>query len=258
MAEKQISSRKTIDNILHKWWLVFLLMVVGGGIGFLIATLQPARFEATARISTSIDYTLAPRLEDYQEDRAIQEAGNVIFSDAVLEAVQAKLADKGISLGYEDILDTFSIERVDDLWTLRVTSSDPQLAAAAANAWLEEAYLQLNTAFEHAQTAETLGVYLQSLDDCLYADPEEIEQYALCAMNSTEALTEEILEKTELRNEELELSRALFPAMRYALVNEAQVPTSATLHTRGILVLSGAMLGFLVSVLLVVSLSKKR
>ncbi len=89
MAKNNISPKIIINKAINKWWLFFLFAVLGGAIGFLISMVHTPRYEAVARISTSIDYTISPKIEDYQEDRVIQDAGLLMISDDVLKAVRS-------------------------------------------------------------------------------------------------------------------------------------------------------------------------
>jgi len=257
MAKKYISPKKIINKAIKKWWLFFLFAVLGGAIGFLISMVQTPRYEAVARISTSIDYTISPKIEDYQEDRVIQDTGLLMISDDVLEAVRSNLADNGIAITHQEMIDSFTMERIDDLWTLRVTNFNPKLAEEMANVWMDEAYLQLDTAFQHAQTANSITVYIDSLERCLYADAEEAENYALCAVSSTDAITTEILKKTDLLKSELNLGRTINPSLRYSIISYAQTPNEPVFHTRGILILSNILLGVLAACTVIVIISGK-
>jgi len=107
MPSRDFSPKKYFQKVVEKWWILFLAMLIGGLIGVGLSFLKTPRYEAEARISTSIDYTVLPELEDYEEDRMINEAGWVMLSDAVLENVQSKAEEQGISLSYGEMLDTF-------------------------------------------------------------------------------------------------------------------------------------------------------
>ena len=243
--------RTAIERLIRSWWLLLIFMVIGGIIGYSIFDTFPPRYEAAASIATGIDYTFSPELEDYEEDRAINEAGRLIMSDSVLNNVETTLKSKGYMVSHQEILDTFYTERIDDLWTLRVTGSDPIIAAEFANTWLDEAYTQLDDAFKNAQDAYALTEYINSLEDCLQADPVEAQQYALCNISSTDEINKEIERVTNQRNDELILARAQYPAMRYSIVSEAYPPSEPDFHSRGILVLSSSVFGLVFAILVV-------
>ena len=248
-----------IQKTISKWWLLFLAMLAGGLLGYFVSTILAPRYEAAAKISTSIDYTSSCELEDYEEDRAINEAGWLMISDSVLENVHEQISEQGVSISYQEILDSFSVERIDDLWTLRVTSRSPESAILFANIWADEAYEQLDEAFEHAQYANSLAVYIRSLESCLEEIPEGSNQFAICTIDNVDTLSSEILLKTELLNQELKLSRALLPSARYALASYAQAPTESLVHTRGFLVLSSSVLGLICALIfLFISTGKEK
>lgn len=258
MTVQHVSIKHLIERLLKFWWLIIILAIIGGISGFLLASAISPRYEAVARLSTSIDYSISPNIEDYQEDRIIQDVGFLIISDEVLRNTRQALSLEGIDISEEETREMFYIERLDDLWTLRVTNPDPRLAAKMANAWLAEAYGHIDRAFQHAITAAALATYIDSLDQCLYADPEEAENFALCKMNSIEAVAAEIQEKSETLTEELRKSRTIYPALRYNIISEAPVPQEATYQTRGILTFSGALLGGVAAMLVTLIITTRR
>jgi uncharacterized protein involved in exopolysaccharide biosynthesis len=247
MSSRDFKPKLIIERTIRRWPLLFMAMLLGGAAAYGVSALLPPRYEAVAQVTTNIDYTIAPEIDDHLEDRAINEAGWLMVSYKVLGNVLSSAEEEGMDITYQDIKDTFSVERIDDLWTLRVVGPDPEDVVALANIWVEEAYAQLDEAAEHAQAASVLGTYLTSLEDCLDALPDEGGSYALCTADNVDDLAGEIEEKTLLLNKELELSRAIHPAARYALVSYAQVPVEPVFHTRGTLVFSGALLGLVIA-----------
>ena len=258
MTDNEFVPKTTVERLIDKWWLLLVAMVLGGTLGMFVSAMRPPRYEAVALISTSIDYTFSPNLEDYEEDRAINKAGELVMSDSVLQKTLEAINSFGYEYSYQEMLNDFSLERRDDLWTLRVTTVDAQMSADMANAWLEEAYLQLEEAFTNAQEAYALTEYLSSLEDCLQADAEEASQYALCNENSFEAIYEEIERVTEIRNQKLIKSRAQYPAVRYSVVRKATPPVKPSLNQQGIIVLSASFLGLLAAIVFITILPIKK
>ena len=248
MPSKDFKPKLLIEKTISKWRLLFLAMLAGGIAAYGAAGLFPARYEAVAQVTTNIDYSIAPEIDDHMEDRAINEVGWLMVSYPVLSNVLETVKEQGMEITYQDIMDHFTVERIDDLWTLRVTGSDPEAAAFLANVWVDEAYTQLDAASEHAQAASALRAYIYSLKNCLDALPDQSGNFALCTVDNVDKITKELTIKTKQLNEELELSRAIHPAQRYALVSHALTPTEPTFHVQGVLVLNGALLGLIFAV----------
>lgn len=256
MPSSDFSPRKFFDSIIVRWWLLFTAMVIGGILGTGLSFEKEPRFEAQASISTSVDYTLAPELEDYEEDRIINEAGWLMISDNVLEKVYTQAQENGIVVSYQDLSESFSTERIDDLWTLRVAGPDPEIASSLANLWLDEAFSQLDEASEHAQVASSIESYLSALEFCGSADLE-VEDSPICSFEDPDELDNEIKEQTTQLNIELEKSRGINSLARFAVVRYAEPPTSPSYQPRGIMAAVGILLGLVSGVGLVWFMSTK-
>jgi len=234
-----------LKNILNKWWLLVLAGVIGGAIGCLVSLTLPPRYEAYAQISSQLNYSEAYELEDYEENRAVNEVGWVCVLDPVLNEVENQLQDRGYKVDRSAIIEMFSVERIDDLWTLRVTHTDPQTAALFANIWADESYRQLTDAYSHALEAKNLQAHVSALNSCLSLPKQKTDFLEICSEKDEKTLTEEIREKTDLLEQELALARLLHPDLQFSFVSQAVVPRKPANRARGGLVFAGAALGFI-------------
>jgi len=239
-----------IKQLFNGWKRVAVLMILGGLCGVGASKLLTPIYETRAAIAVTIDYTLTGALSDIQEDQAMRGIGSLIDSDLVREKVRLKAEQNGIQIDQNSMVQNFTVEREDFRWFLRVRDADPLQAAAFANWWAEEAMLTLDSAMEHAVIADHYQHYLDTLDYCLQRlAPEEMSENA-CANLDFDYLSKEI-EKTAvaIRDEQV-LSYGLMPALQFFLAEEAPVNSGAVLGTRSILILSGAILGFLIAVII--------
>jgi len=255
MPSKDFSPKLFIESLIQKWWVLFLAIAIGGALGAGISLVLPARYEAEARISTSVDYTILPELEDYEEDRIINEAGWVMNSDEVLLDVQERAKKQGMRISFEDIKDRFSADRIDDLWALRVADSNQETAATLANIWADASFQYLMTAHKKALEASAIRSMIAGLESCQQDQGEAT--LALCNSTDRETLREEINALTADLEDALTLSKGLNPASNYAINSYAVVPLSASYHTRGVLAFLGMLLG-LISGILMLWFSGKR
>ena len=241
MPSSSFSARQFIIFMIQKWWVICLAMVVGGLLGVAISTLQPPQYEAQANISSSIDYTLLPDLEDYEEDRMINEAGWLIFSDQVFLDVQTRAKLEGYPIAFEDFDERFSADRVDDLWALRVVGEDAQEASTLANIWADVSYQHLTTAHAYALEASMIRSAITALESCQQADAGSA--FSLCEVTDMDTLQTELDKQTSALEDALALSQALNPASNYTINSYAVVPLAPSYQTRGAMAFLGMLLG---------------
>ena len=255
MPSNSFSPRKIMEDLIHRWWVIFLAIAIGGLLGTAFSTLSPPRFQAEARISTSIDYTILPDLEDYEEDRIINEAGWVMMSDPVLLAVQERAEGEGVNVPFADLTERFSVDRIDDLWALRVIGADPQQISQLANIWVDVSYQNLTDAHAFALQASALRSTIAALEDC--EDAEWPDALALCQSTDPQSLQAELDTLTAELDEALALSQGLNPASNYTINSYAEVPSLPSYQARGIMAFLGMLIG-LVSGLVVLWFTGKK
>jgi len=258
MPSQDLQPRDLFEKAIQNWRYIFLFIVFGGLLGYGLSFLQAPRYEAAAQISVSIDYARHPEIEDYEEDRAINEAGLLMVSDMVFDAVRTAAGREDISLSDAEMSGAFFAERIDDTWSLRVVGDDPNRTARVANLWAEEAFAQLDAAFTAAQEADALSGYIFALENCQDADSDTSDDYALCREGDPDAVENALREALSERDALLGQSRGLFPHARYTLVNFADVPAEATLHARGVFVFSGALLGLVLAMVYIFYLLSRK
>jgi hypothetical protein len=255
MPSSSFSARQYITFAIQKWWVFFLAIVIGGLLGVAISTLQPPQYEAQANLSSSIDYTLLPDLEDYEEDRIINEAGWLLFSDQVLLDVQTRAKMEGYPIAFEDFDERFSADRVDDLWALRVVSEDALEASTLANIWADVSYQHLTAAHAYALEASTIRAAIAALESCQQADAGSA--FALCEIMDMATLQAELDEQTTAMEDALVLSQALNPASNYTINRYAVLPLAPSYQTRGAMAFLGMLLGLVAGLVVLWFAGKK-
>lgn len=243
MPSTTFSPRAYFEKLIHHWWVIFLAIAIGGAAGAGLSLLTPPRYEAEAKISTSIDYTLLPELEDYEEDRIINEAGWVMLSDAVLLDVQERAKVEGVRFPFEDFATRFSSDRIDDLWALRVVGEDQQETSTLANIWVDVSLQHLTSAHAYALEASTIRSAIAALENCQQADDSTAP--ALCESTDVGTLEKELDALTAELEDAIALSLGLNPASNFTINSYAVVPLSPSYQARGVMALLGMLLGLM-------------
>ncbi|MCD4672804.1 MAG: hypothetical protein K8R77_09085 [Anaerolineaceae bacterium] len=251
MTNSQFTPKNTLDAALRYWWLVVAAMLLGAGAGWAFHRARPEIYESRASLAAGIDFARTGPLSDLEEDQAMELVGDVIkATDTKLMAI-----DLARTQGVDVPLESFDVnsfpERQNYLWVLRVRHVAPEASAVLTNAWLDAAYAALEEAYGHALIAEGLLQYTQSLTSCLENSVSSEPVQTLCSAGNLAEIQEELLVVNEAKKEEILASRGLFPAMAFTVVDRAPVPSAPIQYGRNTLVLSGAVLGFVLAVWLI-------
>jgi len=242
--DTSFSPLETFNKALRYWWLVFLLMVIGGLTGWVIHLLRPATYEASASISFAIDYGQTGQLTDVEEDQMLGLVGDVIASPQVIDKVIARGQQEGLIIAPAVFKKSIFPERKDYLWIMHVRLPDPLAAARLSGLWSEEAFAILSSALDHATTASKVQKYMDGLVSCLQQTVVTQPDQALCDQDLAKIQQDLLAAGKELHQEQL-ASQGILPALRFAEPAKPVVPTSPVQNGRNQLILAGAIIGFL-------------
>ena len=133
---------------------------------------------------------------------------------------------------------------------MHVRHSDSQVAARLSSLWAEEAYAVLNSALDHATAASKVQKYMDGLVTCLQQTVVTQPDQALCDQDLAR-IQQELLAAGKMLHQEQLASLGILPALRFAKPATPEAPASAVQYDRNLLILAGAMIGFLAGVLCV-------
>ncbi len=231
--------------MLHTWWLVALMMILGAGAGWAVHQVQPPVYESKAAISVSIDFTHTGQLTDVEEDYAIGVVGDVIGSSAVMDAAAADVQPAGQAAG--NLTQNGYLERYNNVWTLRVRDRDPQAAAGLANRWAQAAYAALNDAHSHALAADHLSRLQAGLSSCLEHSVAAGPAHTPCTLENLGTIQADLAQVDSVLQQEQQASQGILPYTSFALTGTAAAPTKPAINDRGRMVLAGALIGFVLA-----------
>jgi len=247
MKNQEFSPFESVERALARWWVMVILMIIGGSAGWIFHFFYPPVFEAKAVITINIDFEKR-QLTQYEEDSAFSAAGAIITSSGVKNLVIAEAQANGYSLDLSQIQENFYLERKQSVWELRVRDQEPKVAAELTNIWAEKATEVLNAALKHALQADQLQAQVNGLKNCLAGAPGQTATTQLdCKSISQEQIQATVKGLTGELVQEKKSSLGIIPIMTIGLTEVAGVPDKPAVFGQAGLVLAGAFIGLIVS-----------
>lgn len=240
-----------VENAIRGWWLVVLFISIGVAAGWLIHLTRPEVYQARGTITTSIDFNRTGALSEVQEDQLVGLTEDLMTIPETFNKAAEKARTEGIEidgLGFRKIAQT---DRSYDTWSLLVSHSDPYTAAKLANIWREVSYQELIEAYKHAVIAENLLRYMDSLSSCMEQSVAVDPVTAYCQPGNLEDLLVELDKTGKLAVEERTAAHGISTAILFSAGEPAQVPVRPAQSGKNLLLLGGALIGFLISFLVI-------
>jgi len=251
MSVKEFSPLEEFSRIYRRLWLVVLLIVIGGLVGWVFHLFKPPLYEARAIVVVDIDFAQTGKLEEIEQDQAIGAAFALLGSSPVLEQTMTDVRDQGVAFPGFLYNQNMFLERRQSQLFLRVRVENPQVAEKVTNLWVNRAYAALIDAHEHAMKAQVLRNYLAAMKECPSIPNGEPSTPSLCGSASLEEVQKNILAvETELEKETI-ASLGIIPALSIALSKNATLPNSPVSFGVGLLILAGALIGFFLALIII-------
>jgi hypothetical protein len=241
--DSEYSPLSAFQQTINNWWMVALLIVVGGLTGMIFHSLRQPVFETKAVFTIHLDFTQTGVLTEFEQDYAINTAKNILHSSSVIEKVEAELASRNIPHEAAVYGKNVFVERKQPLIEIIVRNQDPHTAALVANIWAEQAFIELKEAFSHALQAKSIRLYLAALESCGLGEGSEAGP-GICDYHTFEEIKGEIEAANHRLQEEVALSRGVIPALVFDHLHTAAVPGAPIAFGRNMLILGGALVGF--------------
>ncbi len=239
-------------HMLRYWKLVILMMIVGGLTGWLIHLSKPPLYESQSSISFAFNVTRYGPLPQIDEDAAMGAVGTIIATSPVPEFVYQQALHNGIhDLDPFPVGRSVFIERKSYQWVIRVRNPDPQAAAFIANSWAQRAFQELQVVSQHAERADALRIYLQSLESCLERMVVTEPSTAQCSLGSQADLLRLLQTVGAEFLTEQSLGRGFLPYLLFNPPGQAAPAIQPDQFGSNTLVLAGILIGFLLAILVV-------
>lgn len=246
MKVAEFSPLEEFYRVLNRWWLIVLLMLLGGGIGWIFHRAQPPIYETKANLLVHIDFSQTGPLTEYQQDHTIGAVQSLLISQSVEEEFIAGARARGIPEQALYYGTNFVLERRLYNLQMRVSNADPELAAEIANYWAEAGYTALLEAHGHAVRANVLSHYARTLESC-GVSVEELNP--LCQQMDAKDIPVALEELSASIQAETAASRGITHAVGFDFYQPAEVPERPAAYGANWLILFGALIGFGAAVL---------
>lgn len=244
--------------MLHRWLWLIAASLIGAVAAFVFSLLIPPRFETEAAIAVNLDYGSLEPLELVVEDRVLDRVWQLMVSDETLLQTQALVESKLSEAEIWDSLPSFRAHtRLDarlSRWELIGIHNQPEIAREIANSWMIIVLQRLDAASEHAWNAAQIeGIHFDV--QCI----SQLSGQSESLLWNCILLKDDVTEDEFLRfRAEFERSHGILPILTYEAVHEAVLPERPVLWGRGLSVLLGGITGFVIGVILVLSLSLQK
>jgi hypothetical protein len=129
----ELSPIEEFYAVIDRWWLIVLLMLLGGGFGWVFHRFQPPVYETKASFVVHIDFSQTGPLTEFEQDHTIGAVQSLLISFPVLEQLSAEAVSRAVQveeLGYGS---SIFLERRQYNLQMRVRNPDPKQAAQIAN-----------------------------------------------------------------------------------------------------------------------------
>jgi hypothetical protein len=237
-----------LSAALRGWWLLAVLILLGGVVGMAIARFRPTVYETGFSILTSIDLTNTGEQTQFEEDLGMEAVGQLIGSANLYQRVAAEAVKEGIPLDAHEMSTAAALERRLGTWRMRLRGNDPARIVRIAAIWQKLAIADLNDAYQHARVADGLQRKQLSLEACLNQSTFSEPSAGQCSPTNLRAVQAQLRASASLISEERTASRGLTSGIIMDTAPQPILSADAVLYRQGEMIAAGALIGLILGV----------
>jgi len=242
-----------VNRAVKYWWVVALLMIVGGITGLLVSVIAKPVYESNSVISTVIDFAYSGRMTDYEEDYLLTVIGDIVLSDAVMTQVVEAASNDNLAVEEKTLLAGLTASRQGFRWALSSRYSDAQVAQEVNRLWLKAAMNELQ-AFRSDSLAALAEFHAQvGIENCFEQSVVLDPATPYCSAQDMDLLQRQLenLADGSLRADLL--TRLLASRVSFEVTGEPDLPSRPVHLGRNISTLAGAMVGMLLALIVLIT-----
>lgn len=242
-----------LSAALRGWWLLVVMILLGGLVGMGIAQLRPPVYETGFVLLTSMDLTNTGEQTQFEEDLGMEAVGQLIGSLNLYERVAAAAGKEAIPLDAREMASMVGLERRLGTWRMRVRGNDPLRIARIAALWQKLAIADLSEAYQHARVADGLQRKQLALEACLNQSAFNEPSAGQCAPTNLRALQAQLRASASLITAERTASRGLTSGIIMDVTPQPILDANVVIYRRGELIAAGALIGLILGIWIVQS-----
>lgn len=232
-------------NLLAGWRLVLACLLLGVLLGSFLHQLRPPQYEATFTIHVVADEVRSGNLTQFEEDMALNAAGNLLLSTAVMQDVAALAGGDDRLVEWQDLQRMVTAERRWNEWRVRLLHEDPQLLARVAGLWVQVGQSALDEAYQHALAADRLARAAHSLETCPKDTVSVAPVQPQCAPAGFDAVQPVLAQAGQSLAAERSASRGIYAGLRLAPIDGPHQASRPARYGLDVLAAAGGLIGLL-------------
>jgi hypothetical protein len=233
---------------LKKWWVLALLMILGGIGGLFFTRLNKPIFQSQAAITTSIDFAYAGIFDDAEQDHLIMAIGDEIGSTKVLDAVVRLVEDEKLSLSKEEIQKSLTLSRKGYRWVLTARNTNAATAQKLAQLWADASIKTLIEVKNQTLVSYYFHTGNLALESCFAQSVVTDPVSASCSLDQLEKIRTAmgIPNENNANNANMSLTDTIsLSKISFELTQQPELASAPILFWQNLTVLAGAVIGLL-------------
>jgi capsular polysaccharide biosynthesis protein len=242
------------QRLLKRWYVLFVVGVLGGIVGIAISGLYPAQYEAKASLLVAVDWGRSITTQDLTIYQSVDRVRALILADETLEKARNQMSSNQKLPEYvpslEELRTKVRVSQTTSGFDVYVYADDPVFAADLANTWAEVSLEMFEEAILHAIRASELQKALYESYCSLRSLGEGDDQIVVWQCQSSNVEPDpESLPETML--DEISKSKGIPPFLTFAWLQKAVISNHPILWNRGFQIIAGVLIGLLGSAMLI-------
>jgi capsular polysaccharide biosynthesis protein len=231
----------------HQYLVSFSLMIIFAVVGLLVSFVFLPKYEAESYLITNLELVQDTNVTEVMVDSQLELIGQLMYHPDITNEVLRLEESAGNPTTLAQLKKTSMIERRLMTTVIKVRDEDPEIAARIASNWVEVAFNRLSEAYEHALLVSEAKWTITSIEDC-QTDPMVLET-SFC-QNLT---ADEVNNLTNYAHDvilvEAPKALGLTKDLQISQFQPASIPEESVQGTRSNLMLAGALIGLVLSLI---------
>jgi uncharacterized protein involved in exopolysaccharide biosynthesis len=231
----------------NHYLVIFSLMVIFASLGLLTSFLLKPKYEAESFLITNLNLVQNTNITEVMVDSQLELIGQLMYHPDITDGILNLEKSAGNPMKLADLKKNSFIERRLMTTVIKVRDESPEIAARIASNWAEVAFERLNQAYTHALLVSEAQWTITSIEDC-QTDPLVVET-GFCQNLSPEEVNSLTDEAHDVILAEGPYALGLTKDLQVSQFQPAAVPTEPIQGARSNLMLAGAMIGLILSLI---------